>query len=205
MTPDAIVASIRVTRWRPLAIAMVVGSLYAWLGSKVGASDRLAASAAAVAAMSAFVIDDPAAITVASTPPSLLARRMSRVLVAVVALAAWWTILVATAHARFGPLPVRALSIQLIGLVSVALAVAAVAAGAGLAERDGLAGATATMIVYGLTLAPLPSWSPMPRSPGTAGTATRWLVVTAISAAVFLWTSRDPASNRWPRPTMTFG
>ena len=155
--------------------------------------------------MSAFVIDDPAAITVASTPPSLLARRMSRVLVAVVALAAWWTILVATAQARFGPLPVRAMSIQLTGLVAIALAVAAVAAVAGLTERDGLAGATASMIVYGLTLAPLPSWSPMPRSPGTPGTATRWLVVTAISAAVFLWTSRDPASNRWHRPTLTFG
>lgn len=200
MSVAAIIAPYRVSRWRPLAMAMAAGAIYAQLGSQVTAFDRLLGAVAAVAAMSAFAIDDPAAVTVASTPPSLLVRRTSRVLVVAVAIAAWWVIIAATTEARFGPVPVGAVSIQFVGLVAVALAVAAIAARADLTERDGLAGATACMIVHGLTLAPLPSWSPAPRGPGTPGTATRWLVVTAISVAVFLWASRDPASRRWLRP-----
>ena len=203
MTRIAIIASIRVTRWRPLAIAMAAAALYAVLGSKVTAIDRLVLAAAAVAATSAFVIDDPAAVTVASTPPSLLVRRIGRVLIAAVAVSFWWTIVVAAGIARSGPVPIRSISVELLGLAGVALAVAAVAAGSGLAERDGLAGATASMIFYGLTLVALPSWSPLPRSPGTPGAVTRWLVVTGISAAVFLWTSRDPALGRWSRPQLT--
>lgn len=194
VTSTSAVAALRVVRWRPLAIATAVGTLYAVLGSNVTAADRLMAAAAAVAATSAFVIDDPAAVTVASTPLTLLRRRAGRVLIVMVTVVVWWAVVVTITGARFGPMPIRAISVALLGLVAAALSVAAVVAGSGLAERDGLAGATASAIAYGLSLLPLPAWSLWPRSPGSPGTATRWLVFTGIAVAVFVWSCRDPAA-----------
>lgn len=195
MTSTAILATLRVARWRPLAIAMAAGGLYALLGAKGSASDRLMVAAAGVAAISAFIIDDPAAVTVAASPPSLLARRAGRVALVAVPVVAWWAVVVTIAGARFGPMPIRAISLALVGLAAVALAVGALAASSGLAERDGLAGATASATLYGLTLLPLPAWSPLPRSPGAPGTASRWLIAAGVAFAIFVWSSRDPAGG----------
>jgi len=186
--------AIKIVNWQPVATLMVAGLAFLTIGNR---SDvlRLSIAAAGVAASSAFLLDDHAAVTLASSPTSLPIRRLHRITLTALVVGLWWVAAVAVASNRTGNFPVAGLSLQIGGLVAIALAASAVASTVGDRTTGGIAGAACSIAIYATTLLPPQPWLPLPSHPDAPGATPRLLATLICAAAVLAYTSRDPATR----------
>ena len=201
---------VRSLRWRPLVGAAVAAAVVVWLlgpddGDAVAVLGPLRLGGFLLAAGAALLLDDDAAETVACSPTALWARRALRLAVVVGGFTMGWGVLVAMASASAGDggVPVAAATLEVFGMLSLALAVAAVGARWAPDGRGGVAGGPA------LTLAMLAAYlgqmrwpryvtlfPPAPGDPSWTPAHLRWALLLAAAVTVVAVTCADPA-RRW--------
>ena len=154
-----------------------------------------------VAMGAAFALDDPTEDTTAHLPTPLWLRRTVRLTLLTPALAAGWAILVGLAlRDKVGkdPFPTRAMTLEFVSTVVVALALSAI--GARYAP-DRLGGIVAGPVLFGLAITAmlLPGrWSLLvtePQVPLWNHAQTLWKAVLGAGVAAFVVASRD--AWRW--------
>ena len=161
-----------------------------------------------LAAGSAVVFDDPTRPELDAVPTSLAVRQVTRIGVVLGAVALWWTACLvavavhpimreAAAHGRW--LPVPALTLELIGVVAVAFAVAAVT----VRRRGGsgaLTGGGAVLVLSVLVLLLPARFTLFPDvrpGPEWDRAHLRWFAVAALGTATTAVALRDPARRLW--------
>lgn len=162
-----------------------------WPGAAGDSLDlRVRMGCVLLAAASAAPLDDEAGMTLASSPTSLLARRLTRLAASWALVAVSWSVVLWTAS----PVPVAALTRELIVLVSLA------AAGAFMAGS--VAGATVAIGWFLLSWLPPIGRLPLPPDPLDPTAARPLLLVAAVACAAALVLSRDPVAWRRIRVTL---
>lgn len=189
-------------RWQPGVAAWGLVALLLVLKDEaltnVGSALLLVRAVGVIAVLgAAFVLDDEAAATLEASPSTLAWRRSLRVgtavaLVAVPWAAAWWRV---DAHGT--ELPWAGLTVEVVTLLSLALATAA-----GVARWTGAhdPGVAATPVVFVVVLGAfaLPQRVALYGGPGPGWDAAhlRWSVLLATTALLLLWCGRDPTARR---------
>lgn len=187
--------TVRMASWRalPAAGAIAVAMLHV---SSAPAVIELRLAAIALCVGAAFVLDDPAAQTLAASPTSLLFRRLLRTTLLLALLAALWMIVLW----RAGENVMTALTLELVTMLVVTFAAAAVATTRIPDGRGGVAAAPVLLIILTAALLLLPTaWTLFardPADPAWEASHIRWALLLAIATAAFLAASRDPASRR---------
>jgi hypothetical protein len=160
---------------------------------------RLRLCGVGLAAALAFVVDDDAALTLAPSPTALLARRAQRILAGVALAAASW-LLMAVRVGVFDPgrswRVAGGLALETATYLVVALAAASLATRV---APDGFGGATGAMVVFVLYLGSVlvpPRYAPLPANPFARGATTRLAWDLALTFALLVWASQDPARRR---------
>lgn len=187
----------RLASWRALPAAGAVALAMLQLGGPPVIELRMSAVALCIGA--AFVLDDPAAQSLAASPTPLLFRRLLRTALLLPLVAGLWAIVLWCAGESF----TTALTLELLTMLVVTLAAAALAAPLVPDGRGGLAAAPVLLIVLAAALLMLPpAWTLFaldPADPAWQASHLRWTLLLAAAAAIFLAASRDPANPRtWP-------
>lgn len=189
----------RVMTWRPMAAASAVAVALAAISTPAQVPLRLSIAGACIAASAAYVIDDPGAATVASSPTYLFARRAVRTVAAVAGAGVGWIAALLVSSLRVDAIAVWPATLEVATLLVVALAVSAITATVGDGTDGAIAGVVATMMCFGSTFLPGPSWLPFPPDPAAPGATGRLLLILTVAAAVLALASRDPvAASRRP-------
>jgi hypothetical protein len=188
-------ATLRAGQWLPVLPAGALALLAIQLAGGTPQAGLLALRSAAVALAlgAAFILDDPAAELLGGSPTPLWVRRIPRIGVVLPLLGLLWAAVLG--RSRFAAIPVGDLTLELAGMLTVTLALAACA---GRYTGDGMGGRAGGPGL--LVLVPLAwqarMWAGMPGDPLWTLAHRRWLAAQAASAALLLWASLDP--GRWP-------
>lgn len=188
-------ATLRAGQWLPVLPAGALALLAIQLAGGTPQAGLLALRSAAVALAlgAAFILDDPAAELLGGSPTPLWVRRLPRIGVVLPLLGLLWAAVLG--RSRFPSIPVGDLTLELAGMLTVTLALAACA---GRYTGDGMGGRAGGPGL--LVLVPLAwqarMWAGMPGDPLWTLAHRRWLAAQAASAALLLWASLDP--GRWP-------
>lgn len=184
----------RLASWRALPAAGAVAAAIVQFDGPHVIELRLAAIALCVAA--AFMLDDPAAQSLAASPTPLLFRRLLRIALLLPLIAGLWAIVLWRAGEKF----TTALTLELLTMLVVTLAAAAIAAPLVPDGRGGLAAAPALLTLLAAALLVLPAgWTLFahdPADPAWQSSHTRWALVLVTAVATLLAASRDPANPR---------
>lgn len=176
--------------WAPLAGGGALAVALVVLTDQGLTELRFAAIGLCVGA--AFVLEDAAAATVASAPTPLLARSALRIGLALLPLVAFWLVLSWLA----GDVAASALSLELAAMLSVTLAVAAIAARVRGDGRGGVAAGPALLTLLAAAFLLLPSrWGLFPAGPEDplwTPAHRRWALILLAGVLGLLWASRDP-------------
>jgi hypothetical protein len=188
-------ATLRAGQWLPMLPAGALALLAVELAGETPQAGLVALRSAAVALAlgAAFVLDDPAAELLACSPTPLWVRRIPRIGVPLPLLAMLWAAVLS--RSGFPAIPVGDLTLELAGMLTVTLALAAWAdlyTGDGMGGRAGGPG----LLVLVLLAWQARMWAGMPGDPLWTLAHRRWLATQAASAALLLWASLDP--GRWP-------
>ena len=197
----------RTIRWLPILVSAAAGFLivYGGLLSKGGvgflrahhglsdAALHLPIAAVVLCLSVAFVLDDAAAETVGGVPTPLLLRRGIRIAAGLPLLAALWAGIVA--YAGFRPI-VGAMWVLFAGMLALTLALAAVGARFLGEERAGMFASPCLLVLLVASGFVSERWRPFPLvpiSPRGFELYARWTIALAVSIAVFVLASLDPA------------
>lgn len=203
-------ATARAIKWAPIGVATGLGLLIAVLptalitkltGAQLIELLRISATCGALGA--AFLLDDPAARSTPTVPTPRLSRNIVRAAVTVPAAVLWWTATLTIAGAvasasAAAVLPTGALVLETAALVSVGLAMAAIAQRYATDGDIGVIAAPAMLILATITWF-LPHRIALlvaPTDPQWAAAHHRWVGVLGIAVAVFLWASRERTPRR---------
>lgn len=200
--------------WLPLLGAAAIAGVAMWLidpaGDEVAALTALRLTAFLLAAGAAFALDDPAATTLASSPTALSVRRWHHLMPLGLAWAALWAVALATANALGGDggISVAAPTLEAAGMLTLALAVAAIAMPYVPEGRGGIvAGPALTLAMLGAlvaqTLHPgLATLFPLsPTASEWGASHARWALLLVASTVAIVIASLDPA-RRSPGATV---
>lgn len=146
-----------------------------------------------LAAGAAFTFDDPAECTLASAPVPRWQRRTIRLGLATAAWLSAWAVVLAVASAAPGALAVAPLTLEALGWLSVALAVAAVS--------DSTATVPAMLVSY-VGAHRLPHRLALiteHQGPAWDAARDRWLALIAVAVVVVAASNCDPARRRLHR------
>ncbi len=169
----------RAVRWRPIVGSAAIASLLA------RADVEPVLVIAVVAIGLSYVLDDPAAVILDATPTGRAGRRLPRVGLTVSLTAALWLVVVQPLWSLRSSSPAAVpADLAVATLAAVVLAVAVM--------RGGVAAAPVALAV-GLVGSRLPApWSLLLEP----GQYRNWLILLAVSAALAIRCSRDPALHR---------
>jgi fluoroquinolone transport system permease protein len=150
----------------------------------------------------AFLLDDPSEPTTEGVAGSLLLRRTLRVALLLPAATAWWVAALWRVHALHPgvPLPVAALTLEVVALLAVTVALAAAGSRLAPERRGGVVAAPALLAVVSAAslLPPRVALYAWPASASWASAHQRWALLLALALAAFAAASRDPAHRRLP-------
>jgi hypothetical protein len=188
-------ATLRAGQWLPVlpagALALLAVELAA--GTPQAGLVALRSAAVALALGAAFLLDDPAAELLGCSPTPLWSRRLPRIGVPLPLLGLLWAAVLG--RSGLAAIPVGDLTLELAGMLTVTLALAACA---GRYTGDGMGGRAGGPGL--LVLVPLAwqarMWAGLPGDPLWTLAHRRWLAAQVASAALLLWASLDP--GRWP-------
>ena len=196
---------LRAIQWAPAAIAGLLAPAIIGLAvSSTGTGSRELIMALRTVAVilcigAVFSLDDPAASSTAATPTSLLRRRLLRVALAMTVVAIpWGGSLWLVAHwnpPRGEKPPLTTISLEMLTLLGLTLAFAAVVARITGLDSPGSATASLLLVLVAASLLLPPTWSPW-LSPGQAAPFGQrhqwWAVAFLLSQVCFLWATREP-------------
>jgi hypothetical protein len=209
LVPALLVPTARAVGWGPPLAAFAVSLGLLWAAVRPGIESTpellilLLRLTMMVAALGwAFLLDDPSEASTEAVAGSLLLRRTLRVALLLPATAAWWAVAVwrvRDVHPAL-PLPVAALTLELIALLAVTLALAAVGSRLAPERRGGVAAAPALFALdtAAFLLPPELALYPPPGGATWAAAHQRWAVILGIALVAFAFASRDPANRRLP-------
>lgn len=207
----------RSIRWSPLVISGASGAIIVYLqtgdactiegagGSCVGLGARISIvriAAVLIAIGAGFILDDPTEETTAHQPVSLFVRRFTRIAVAAPAvLTFWWLSMALAVRTLDDPasFPKGAVSVELVAIVAVALALAALATPFVPERMGGIAAGPALLgFVVGFLLLPprLAMFVDDPMHERWSGSHEAWWAILGLAALVLLLSSRDPWRRR---------
>jgi hypothetical protein len=189
-------------RWQPAMVAWATVAVLLAIKDDAlddpGAALLLLRAVGVVAVLgAAFVLDDEAATTLEAAPTALAWRRFLRAAVAVALVTPPWAAAVWRLDTHATRLPVAGLTLELFGLLLLALAAAA-AVTRGSGSTDPGVATTPVVLVVVLGAFQLPSGFALYGFPGPGWDAAhaRWLGVFATATLLLLWCGRDPAARR---------
>lgn len=189
--------SVRALHWTPFAVAAGLGAVVVAARHAHDAAAPLQLTSMLFATAAGFALDDEAADVLGPSPTSLLRRRLQRVAVLGVPTVGAWAVLVIV-QGTAGKDESIALVTLFAGLLGVALAIAGITARRTGGRHAGTAvGAGLFTAVVVSSMLP-PRWRPMPLGDipgGWRSIYVRWTLCAVVGAAVFLWSSRDPAKR----------
>jgi hypothetical protein len=165
-----------------------------------------------LAAVAAFVLDEAAAGAVDAVPHTRPRRTANRAVLLALPLMVW-TAGIAAVEWRAPATPATGLLVEGMGVLAVAIALAAVLRRAGRNEPGEVTAAAVGGAILTLAVFDVPSWWPVPIFPGDTGwpaSTALWGVVAVASTAVVAGASREPyRRSRWSRcgrsPTSSTG
>ena len=200
----------RSVRWKPVLGGAAVGFivLYQYSGALATSSTTvivpLRMAAVVLCLGSVFLFDDPAAVTVAAVPAPLRYRRALRFLLAVPLITVAWMgqlIYVTTLihEEPPDPLTIWSLTLELIAMMMMGLAIAALATRWVSEGLGGVAAGPTLLVILGAASFLPHRWTMFPGSivdPEWSAAHVRWAVVAAVAVLLLAFFSRDPAARR---------
>lgn len=215
--PELVRPIARSIRWSPLFITEASAAIIVYLqtrdactlegtgGSCIGLGARISIvriAAVLIAIGVGFILDDPTEETTAHQPVSLTVRRLTRIAVATpLVLTFWWLSMALAVRTLDDPasFPKGALSVELVAIVAVALALAAVATPFVPERMGGIAAGPALLGFFvGFLLLPprLTLFVDDPMHERWSGSHEAWWAILGFAALVLLFASRDPWRRR---------
>jgi thiol:disulfide interchange protein len=156
-------------------------------------------AAVTLGAAAAYLLDDVAVAVTSSTPRSLWGRRAPALLGGLILIAAAWMVIVLLLDSRTPARSPSALTFELVALVCVAIAAAAVFARTGEAEPGNQVASVVVLVGIGAVIAQ-PALHVTLFTDGEPDRRVWWSAVAVAAMVVLLVASRDPASRPSLRP-----
>ena len=189
-------------RWRPGVAAWGLIALLLVLKDEAlddpGSALLLLRAVAVIAVLgAAFVLDDEAAPTLEASPSTLAWRRSLRVVTAAVLVAVPWVAAWGRVGAHGTDAPWAGLTLELVVLLTLALATAAAVTRWSGSTYPGVATTTNTagVVLGAFQLPPRVALYGFP-GPGWDAAHARWWGLLAVATLLLLWCGRDPAARR---------
>lgn len=200
----AVVPVLRTIAWTPvlasalIALTVFLVSRHMFAPATVELVALLRYGALILALGFGFVLDDEAAPTIGAVPTTLATRRTLRIVLTLPIVIATWTIMLATTDTS--RLSRWAVSLELAGLLAVALALAAWSTRDPVSQRGGLVAAPTVLALF-VAARELPEWwalLPPPFTEQWPSAHQRWAGILVVAIVIGARASRDTNSrDRW--------